>query len=127
MGRGLMERGWGIPALLRCALLLCLVLPVPAAAQEDAGFLTRQLQDLLSGAGREVRITGFQGALSSRATIAEMTIADDDGVWLTLRGAELNWNRGALFRRALQVNTLSAQEIILERLPDAGLWNCFTQ
>ena len=106
---------------MRRAVLLCSVmaLPVPALA-EDAGFLTRQLQDLLSDAGREVRITGFQGALSSRATIAEMTIADEDGVWLTLRGAELNWNRGALFRRALQVNTLSADEIILERLPEAG-------
>ncbi|MGY6635265.1 MAG: translocation/assembly module TamB domain-containing protein [Alkalilacustris sp.] len=93
--------------------------PAPVAA-EDAGFLTRLLQDQLSGAGREVRISGFNGALSSRATIAELTIADDDGVWLTLRGAELNWNRGALFRRALQVNTLRADEIILERLPDTG-------
>ncbi|MGY6410110.1 MAG: translocation/assembly module TamB domain-containing protein [Alkalilacustris sp.] len=114
-------RGAGHGSGRGAAVVLCSALVWPAPAQaEDAGFLTRQLQDLLSGAGREVRITGFQGALSSRATIAELTIADDEGVWLTLRGAQLDWNRGALFRRALQVNALTAQEIVLERLPDAG-------
>ena len=106
---------------MRRVLALCaaLALPAPALA-EDAGFLTRTLQNQLSDAGREVRIRGFEGALSSRATIAELTIADDDGVWLTLRGAELDWNRGALLRRALQVRSLTAEEIIVTRLPDTG-------
>ncbi len=99
--------------------VVAVLLPAPAWP-DDAGFLTRLLQDQLSDAGREVRIRGFSGALSSRATIAEMTIADDEGVWLTLRGAELDWNRAALFRRSLQVTSLTAQEIIMERLPDTG-------
>ena len=104
---------------LALTLLLPATLPAPALA-EDAGFLTRLLQDQLSDAGREVRIRGFEGALSSQARIAEMTIADDSGVWLTLRDAELDWNRGALLRRQLAVNELSAAEIILDRLPEAG-------
>ncbi|MBK5928952.1 translocation/assembly module TamB domain-containing protein [Rhodobaculum claviforme] len=109
------------PRTLAAPLALATAFAAPAPLwAEDENFLTRLLQDQLSDAGREVRIRGFSGALSSRATIAELTIADDDGVWLTLRGAELDWNRGALFRRALQVNALSADEIILERLPDTG-------
>jgi len=105
------------PLALVAALALALAPPVRA---EDAGFLTRLLQDQLSDAGREVRIRGFEGALSSTARIAEMTIADDAGVWLTLRDAELDWNRAALFRRQLSVNALTAGEIVLERLPEAG-------
>lgn len=88
--------------------------------QDDAGFVVSFLQDQLSSAGREVRLTGFEGALSSRATIEELTIADDDGVWLILRGAVLDWNRAALLRRRVEINELAADEIILRRAPRPG-------
>ncbi len=94
------------------------LLPFATHAQDDdRGFLTNLLEENLSGAGRDIRIIGFEGALSSSATIEELTIADDDGIWLTLRGAELDWTRSALLRGRLDVETLSAQEIILSRLP----------
>ncbi|WP_114967039.1 translocation/assembly module TamB domain-containing protein [Alkalilacustris brevis] len=110
-----------IIARLVLIVSLALVPALPATAnEEDASFLTRTLQDFLSDAGREVRIIGFEGALSSRATIREMTIADEDGVWLTLRGAVLDWNRAALLRRQVEVNELAAEEIILERMPGWG-------
>lgn len=108
------------PAPAAAALLAALALPAGPAAADDAGMLTRLLQDQLSDAGREVRITGFRGALSSQATIEELTIADDEGVWLTLRGATLDWNRSALFARALQVRELTAEELVVERLPGRG-------
>lgn len=60
--------------------LLWLLLPVAAFAQsaeEDRGFLQGLIEDNLSSAGREVRIEGFRGALSSRATVERLTIADD--------------------------------------------------
>ncbi|GGO33721.1 translocation/assembly module TamB [Gemmobacter aquaticus] len=101
------------------ALALC-ALPLQAAAQEDdRGFLTRLLEDNLSGAGRAVTITGFEGALSSQATMAELTIADDTGTWLTLRDVVLDWNRAALLRGNVSVNTLSAAEIVLDRIPQS--------
>ena len=40
---------------------------VASAQEDDKGFLTRTIQDALSGAGRTVSIDGFAGALSSRA------------------------------------------------------------
>ncbi len=92
--------------------------PALAFAQsDDPGILTRFLQDNLSDAGRQVTITGFQGALSSRATVREMTIADSQGVWLTLRGVTLDWNRAAVLRRQFSVNELSADEVIMVRPP----------
>ncbi len=86
--------------------------------EDGGGFLQRTLEDTLSAAGREVRIRGFAGALSSRATLDEMTIADDDGVWLRLRDVSLEWTRTALLRGRLQVNSLTASEITLSRLPE---------
>ncbi|RBI86202.1 hypothetical protein DRV85_05450 [Rhodosalinus halophilus] len=99
-------------------IALALALPQRAAAQDDdPGRLTRLLQDSLSGAGRDVQITGFEGALSSRATIERMTIADAEGVWFTAEDIVLDWNRAALLRRRLSVNTFSAARIDLPRLP----------
>ena len=79
--------------------------------------IERFLQDTLSGDDQNVTVKGLQGALSSRATIAEITVADDEGVWLTIKGAELDWNRLALIRGRFSVNALTAQEIDVARAP----------
>ncbi|ESW62479.1 MAG: hypothetical protein Q27BPR15_00760 [Rhodobacter sp. CACIA14H1] len=101
------------------AIALCL-LPCAAVAQDDRGYLTALLEDNLSGAGRAVVITGFEGALSSRATIERLTIADDAGVWITLDGVVLDWSRSALLRGVVDVSELSADRIVLERMPETG-------
>lgn len=105
---------------MRAALILSLaLLTAPALAQEDdRGFLTAFLEDNLSGAGREVTITGFAGALSSQATIEKLTIADNAGIWLTITGVTLDWSRSALLSGEVNVSELSADEIILSRLPE---------
>ncbi|MHC0052255.1 translocation/assembly module TamB domain-containing protein [Actibacterium sp. D379-3] len=90
------------------------------AAQTDRGVLQAFLEDNLSDAGRDVRIIGFKGALSSRATIEELTIADADGIWLTLRDVVLDWSRAALLGGRLEVRELTAAEIVLPRLPGGG-------
>ncbi|RKT34266.1 autotransporter secretion inner membrane protein TamB [Roseovarius halotolerans] len=89
-----------------------------ADTARDRGLLQAFIEDNLSQAGRDVRITGFQGALSSEASLDELTIADSEGVWLTLRDVTLEWTRSALLRGRLEVNQLTAQEIILERQPN---------
>lgn len=98
---------------MRKLALALLLVPLPAFAQsDDRSYLTALLEDNLSGAGRKVTITGFAGALSSRARIDELTIADDAGIWLTLRDVSLDWNRSSLFAGAVSVNELSAGEIL---------------
>jgi len=102
-------------------LLICTLscAPIVLHAQEDEGgsMIERFLQDTLSGDDQNVTVTGLQGALSSRATIAEITVADDEGVWLTIKDAELDWNRLALIRGRFSVNALTAQEIDIARAP----------
>jgi translocation and assembly module TamB len=100
---------------LFCAVAL---VAAPLPAQDDGGgFLENLIEDNLSGAGRDVQIRGFVGALSSTARLDELTIADDTGIWLTLRDVTLDWNRSALLRGRLEVNALTAAEIIVPRLP----------
>ncbi len=98
--------------VLSGALCLALLLPGAAFAQEDdRGYLTAFLEDNLSGAGRKVTITGFVGALSSRATITKLEIADDAGIWITLDGVVLDWSRSSLLSGQVMVNELSAETI----------------
>ena len=73
----------------------------PAGPVEDAGFLERQLAKLLGGEGRDVRVFGLKGVLSSQATIERIEVADADGVWLTVRDVALDWRRVAAGHAAL--------------------------
>ncbi len=106
-----MRFGWAILAML---------VPLSAVAQtpaDDRDYLTAFLEDTLSGAGRKVTVTGFQGALSSTASLSELTIADDQGIWLTLRDVSLDWSRSALLSGKVEVTELTAKDIELARLP----------
>ncbi len=100
-------------------LVLLPTLPFAQTAQEeeDKGYLTELIEDNLSGVSRVVNITGFQGALSSAASLDRLTIADEEGIWLTLEDVVLDWNRGALLRGRIEVNELSAAKIIVARAP----------
>lgn len=93
--------------------------PRTRAQLDDRGYIQAFLEDNLSAVGRDIRIVGFAGALSSQATIDQITIADEKGVWLTLNKLALNLNRAAILRGALDITELSAEEIILTRKPAA--------
>jgi translocation and assembly module TamB len=105
------------------ALVVCLILPFSAVAQnsdEDVGYLAGLLQDALSGAGRDVRIRGFKGALSSQASIEVISISDDQGEWFRAESIVLDWTRSALLRGIVDVNAFTADRIVISRAPDAG-------
>lgn len=85
-------------------------------AQDRSRFLA-YVEEQISGPGREVRINGIEGALSSNASIAEITISDDEGVWLRISNATIVWTRSALFRGRLDIDELSAERIDFPRLP----------
>ena len=90
---------------------------LPEANESDVGYITRLLQENLSEAGRDVRIVGFRGALSSRATFEQMFISDDAGVWLLIEDAAMQWNRSALFQRRIEIAEISAGRVTILRPP----------
>ena len=103
-------------------MCFCVIAAFGASAQdetsaEDKGRITRYLEEVLSGLGREVRIDGFQGALSSRVSMERLTVADADGVWLTLTDAVLDWNRAAILQGRINIDQISAGRIDVLRAP----------
>ncbi|WP_299814120.1 translocation/assembly module TamB domain-containing protein [uncultured Jannaschia sp.] len=116
--------------LLPLVLVASPILAQDAEEERDRGFLTGLIEDNLSAPGLSVRIDGFEGALSSAATLDVLQVSDDEGPWLRLEDVVLDWNRSALLRGRLEVEELSAALIRVERaplppegveaLPDAG-------
>jgi translocation and assembly module TamB len=103
---------------MRWLAILLICLPAMAMAQEDdRGFIQGLLEDALSGEGRVVRIEGFAGALSSRATIERITVSDAEGAWLTAEGLALVWSRAALLQRRIEIDEITAARITLARAP----------
>jgi len=101
--------------------LLALILPGLATAQDDdRGRIVAFLENQLSDGARTVTIRGFRGALSSTAQMDLLTIADGQGVWLTLENARLTWSRTALLRGALQIDALTADRLDIARAPDTS-------
>ncbi|WP_425072819.1 translocation/assembly module TamB domain-containing protein [Sagittula sp. S175] len=101
-------------------LCLCLLWPLSAMAQQDdRGFIQGLLEDSLSNDNMTVRLEGFAGALSSRATVERITIADPQGVWLEAEGVGLQWDRSGLLRGRVDIQEISMARLNMPRLPQA--------
>ncbi|PWV95353.1 autotransporter secretion inner membrane protein TamB [Hoeflea marina] len=107
--------------------LLMFLLAGPAFAQdtpdEERSWLIGFVESRLSGPNLQIRIGGIQGVLSSEATIDTITVADRDGIWMRIVNARIDWNRSALLRGRLDIETLGADLIEVTRrpLPEEGL------
>lgn len=107
--------------LFRLAVLaLCLLWGTSLWSQDensDRDFLTGLIEDAISTDDLTVRLEGFDGALSSQATASSLTLADADGIWLSLHDLTFQWNRRALFSGRIEIERLSAARIDMRRLP----------
>ena len=108
----------GVVVLLASAAALAQD-PGPQDDGGDNGFLINFIQNQISAPGRRIRLNSVTGALSSQARIGEITVADDEGVWLRLQGVEIDWSRLALLRGRVSINRLAATEIDVLRRPVA--------
>ena len=101
----------------RLLVLVCVLLAVGLAAlaqsenDNDNGFVLNMIQNQLSAPGRRIELSGVSGLLSSRARIQGITISDDQGPWLRIDNAELDWTRSALLLGRLNINRLRAEQI----------------
>ncbi len=110
---------------LAAIFVVLLASGIAALGQDDEsnGFIVNLIQDSLSTENRQIRLRGIDGLLASDATVEEITIADSDGVWLTIKDADIIWTRRALFSKQLKINSLKAGSIEVARppVPDPSL------
>ena len=86
-------------------------------ADDDKGILGSLLSRALSTPTTRVSIGAVEGALSSSATIRNVSIADKDGVWLELDQARIVWTRSALLLRRLEIDELEIGTLTIHRQP----------
>ena len=90
---------------------------VPLLAQdqmspdEQRDWFVQLVEGQLSTPERQIRISNIDGALSSQASIRQITISDEEGVWLRVNNAAIDWDQGALFTGRLLVRELKADSI----------------
>lgn len=109
-------------ATLLLGLLFAALVAAGLSRAQDAGDAEKSaflsyVENQLSTPSRQIRFTGLTGALSSSVSVEEITIADEDGIWLTVSDATLVWTRSALLRGRLEIDELSAAAIAFPRLP----------
>ena len=93
------------------------VLAPGSLAQSETTILGNVISRALSTPTAHVQIGSVDGALSSDATIRNVTVADRDGVWLRLDRARLVWRRSALLSRRLEVDRLEVGRLEVLRRP----------
>jgi translocation and assembly module TamB len=109
--------------LMLAGLALIVAVPFIAIAQdsgedyqdmsneEQKDWLTQFVQDRLSTPERQISLSNIDGILGSDVSVREITISDQEGVWLRINNARLNWNQAALFLGRLEVRSLAADSI----------------
>lgn len=97
----------------------CLIAQAGARADDDAdkSWFVQWVESKISTPDRKISLGRIDGTLSSDVKIDRITIADRQGVWLTIDGAHLVWTRTALLRGVLDINRLEATSITVARLP----------
>lgn len=103
--------------LLALAILALASVGFAVAQDEDRSRFVRFVERQISTPDRQIRLGRIDGALSSDVRISSITIADREGVWLTIEGVRLVWSRRALLRGRLDVDLLEAESITISRKP----------
>ncbi|MEZ6030145.1 MAG: translocation/assembly module TamB domain-containing protein [Hyphomonadaceae bacterium] len=115
------------PVWLRLSFwLMALVLALLTAAvvlrfwiTSDAGraFVASQIDGRRLGVLGTVRLSGLQGDPLGAATVADIALVDDDGVWLRARDVRLEWTPTALFAGELEIRSIGVRLVDVLRAP----------
>ncbi len=105
----------GLAAAAALAVVLLLAAGVAALLHSAPGerLLAGVVEDAVPGMAIDDLDIGWPFVLSA----ARVRLSDRDGVWLRIERPVIDWHPLALSRRVLDVDRLSAQRVVVERLP----------
>lgn len=114
MHRAIRIAVWSLAGLLLLALLLVGALIVIGNTAGGRSLLERETASLSSG---RVRIAGLGGAFPTRIDIAELSLSDSGGAWMSARAISVRWSPLALLAWDLHVERFDAARVTLVRRP----------
>ncbi len=80
-------------------------------------FITSQIDGRKLGPLGTIRVQGLQGDPLEAATIADIALVDDDGVWLRAKDARIEWTPEALFAGELEIQKVNLKTVDMLRVP----------
>ncbi|WP_207458576.1 translocation/assembly module TamB domain-containing protein [Azospirillum sp. SYSU D00513] len=87
----------------------------PANAVRD--WIARTIEGAVSGPDMQVSIGTISGAVPLNFTIADVSVADTQGVWLRMEEVHVNLAPTALFRARAKADVVEAARVTVERAP----------
>ncbi|MDG5496780.1 translocation/assembly module TamB domain-containing protein [Niveispirillum sp. BGYR6] len=105
----------GFASLIGLAVLIFTVAIIWLGTGSGRDFVLAQARQSVPGLGLE----GASGNLFD-LRLTRLTMADAQGVWLTVEGARLSWSPWALLSRLVSVEALTADRVAVARQPLPG-------
>jgi translocation and assembly module TamB len=110
-----------IGAALGGLLLLILLIGGALVITGNTGPGRAMIERMTSGlTGGHVKLTGLAGSFPAQLTLEKLQLSDDRGVWLTAERLSLRWTPSALLLHRLQIDSLHAAVVVMERLPESS-------
>lgn len=116
-----------IPLWLRIALGVAVALVAVLAAgvalrywiTSDGGraFIVSQIDGRRIGPLGTIRLSGLEGDPLEAATVADIALVDDDGVWLRAKDARIEWTPSRLLGGELEIRAIQVRAVEMLRLP----------
>lgn len=84
-------------------------------------FITSQIDGRKLGPLGTIRISGLEGDPLDAATVADIALVDDEGVWLRARDVRLEWTPTALFFGELEIRKVGVRIVDVFRSPTVAV------
>jgi translocation and assembly module TamB len=116
MRRALKISAWSMGCLAVLAILFCGAVYIAGNSDSGRVMIERLTLRLTSG---HVSLSGLNGSFPQRLTLERLQLSDYRGVWLTAERVSVDWSPLALLEGRIQIDTLHATGVDMERLPQS--------
>jgi len=104
-------------ALFVAFLFLVAVLLVLLDSAPGHRFIVDQVAKLETASGLRIRIGRIDGSIFGKSQLRNVAVADQRGVFLTSPNIKLDWTPGAWLSNKLHIDSVTADRVMLIRLP----------
>src|SRR5260370_10058586 len=117
MRRAVKISAWVVGSSAFLVLLLGGAVFITGNTDSGRTMIEKLTRDLTSG---HVSLSGLSGSFPQHLMVEHFQLSDGRGVWLRAERVTLAWSPLALLARRVQVDTLHAAEVDMERMPESS-------
>lgn len=104
-------------ALFVALLFLIAVLLVLLDSAPGHRFIVDQIAKIETASGLRIRIGRIDGSIFGKSQLRNVSVADQNGVFLTSPNIKLDWSPGAWLANTLHIDSMTADRVTLIRVP----------